>query len=101
MPSPLPQQWRHDSYPINGYAPPVQIKAPIKAPTKSRRILLHATLLCVTLVTTTIAGTLRQGADPLADPTSLLLGLPFAATLMSILLFHEMGHYVVARLHGV
>jgi membrane-associated protease RseP (regulator of RpoE activity) len=27
--------------------------------------------------------------------------LPYAATLMSILLFHEMGHYIVARRHGV
>jgi membrane-associated protease RseP (regulator of RpoE activity) len=28
-------------------------------------------------------------------------GVAFAATLMGILLFHEMGHYLVARRHGV
>ena len=33
--------------------------------------------------------------------TYLFGGIAFAATLMSILLCHEMGHYVVARRHGV
>lgn len=35
------------------------------------------------------------------DPAVLLLGMPFAATLMAILLAHEMGHYLTARLYGV
>ncbi len=40
--------------------------------------------------------------DQLVDDPSLLLeGVPFAATLMSILLAHEMGHYLTARRHGV
>lgn len=35
------------------------------------------------------------------DPRLLFAGVPFAATLMSILLAHEMGHYLVARRNGV
>lgn len=35
------------------------------------------------------------------EPSLLFAGVPFAATLMSILLAHEMGHYLTARLAGV
>jgi membrane-associated protease RseP (regulator of RpoE activity) len=45
---------------------------------------LHAGLFLLTCLTTWLAG-----------------GPVFAATLMSILLVHEMGHYVTARRHGV
>jgi membrane-associated protease RseP (regulator of RpoE activity) len=45
---------------------------------------LHAGLFAATCATTWLAG-----------------GVAFAATLMSILLVHEMGHYVAARLHRV
>ncbi len=48
------------------------------------RYWLHAALFVATCGTTYLAG-----------------GPVFAATLMSILLAHEMGHYVVARRHGV
>jgi membrane-associated protease RseP (regulator of RpoE activity) len=34
----------------------------------------------------------------LIDPATPFKGLPFALTLLSILLAHEMGHYVVGRL---
>lgn len=34
------------------------------------------------------------------NPALLLLGVPFAATLLGILFTHEMGHYVVSRLRG-
>ncbi len=37
----------------------------------------------------------------LAQPSRLLLGLPFASTLMLILVAHEMGHYVCCRYYGV
>ena len=36
-----------------------------------------------------------------AQPSRLLLGLPFASTLMLILLAHEMGHYLCCRYYGV
>jgi membrane-associated protease RseP (regulator of RpoE activity) len=37
----------------------------------------------------------------LAHPSNLLLGLPFACTLLFILLVHEMGHYLYCRKYGV
>lgn len=37
----------------------------------------------------------------LSHPSRLLLGIPFSATLMTILLAHEMGHYVLCRYYGV
>jgi len=37
----------------------------------------------------------------LAQPSRLLLGIPFSATLLGILLAHEMGHYLFCRYYGV
>ena len=37
----------------------------------------------------------------LAQPSRLLLGIPFSATLLAILLSHEMGHYLMCRYYGV
>ncbi|MDH5490952.1 MAG: site-2 protease family protein [Myxococcales bacterium] len=56
---------------------------------------LPALLFALTSASTLYAGARMQGGD------SLLVGLPFAAPLMLILLAHEMGHYVAGRLHGV
>ena len=36
-----------------------------------------------------------------ARPSRLLLGIPFASTLLLILLAHEMGHYLYCRYYGV
>jgi membrane-associated protease RseP (regulator of RpoE activity) len=90
---------------------------PALAPT-SPRWGVHLFLLLLTLLTTLSAGALLAGVDPLGTrflvvrgwgvpyPTGLDLGrlgagLPFALPFMSILLGHEMGHYVAARRHGV
>ncbi len=62
---------------------------------------IHIVLFGATLLTTTLAGTFQAGGNPLSDPSALVLGLPFALTLLLILLSHEMGHYVLARIHGV
>ncbi len=62
---------------------------------------IHIVLFGATLLTTTLAGTFQAGGDPLSDPSALILGLPFALTLLLILLSHEMGHYLLARIHGV
>src|SRR6266446_3015069 len=93
MSLPLPE----DLYHLNGHHAPSRIAVP----TKRKLPLLHIVLFLATLVTTSMAGAFQQGANPLADPATLLDGLPFSVTLMAILLFHEMGHYLLARVHGV
>jgi len=64
---------------------------------------LHLALFLATVATTLWAG---YGLSPLAAraptlPNVIRGGLPFAASLVAILFCHEMGHYLVARRHGV
>jgi len=70
-----------------------------------RRIpVIHIILFATTLLTTTLAGANNvhgRAINPFTEPFALLAGLPFSATLMSILLVHELGHYVMSRVHGV
>jgi membrane-associated protease RseP (regulator of RpoE activity) len=81
------------------------------------RYWLHALLLLVTLLTTSVMGTgMARGFasgrpfefDSFAGylsawhhPSTLLTGLPFALTLLAVLLAHEFGHYCAARYYGV
>ena len=62
---------------------------------------MNILLFIITLFTTTIAGALSK-----VDPSEffwgqLYKGLPFSLTLLAILLFHEFGHYFMARKHRV
>jgi membrane-associated protease RseP (regulator of RpoE activity) len=87
-----------------------------------RRYWLHAMLLLATVFTTLVVGARLQynfennlapfsigdSALPffelrwvLAQPSRLLLGVPFSGTLMLILLAHEMGHYLYCLRYGV
>ncbi len=64
-------------------------------------------LFAVTVFTTLWAGAYQSNTDPargalrflLEEPAALLKGLPFAGTLLAILVTHELGHYVFSRLH--
>ncbi len=58
---------------------------------------VHAALFLLTLLTTTLAG--ADGRFAWKD--ILESGLPFSLTLMTILIFHEMGHYAAARRFGL
>jgi membrane-associated protease RseP (regulator of RpoE activity) len=68
---------------------------------KARRtpLIVHLGLFLTTFVTTTATGALEahqgHGIVPIAD------GLRYSVPLLAILLCHELGHYVVARWHGV
>jgi membrane-associated protease RseP (regulator of RpoE activity) len=86
------------------------------------RYALHGILFLATTFTTLLVGarmefnflhnlpvfSLNDDALPLfpirwalGQPARLLLGIPFASTLMLILLAHEMGHYLYCRYYGV
>jgi membrane-associated protease RseP (regulator of RpoE activity) len=79
---------------------------------------LHLLLGLATFFTTTAAGAFFAGRNPFqmtsvgfgpfgfpvpvrVFPIELLPGLTFSVPLMAILLGHEMGHYLVARRHGM
>ncbi len=68
--------------------------------------LLHAGLFLATFVTTTAVGVFHRLSELKWEGLSSLLdwivaGMPYSVSIMAILLTHEMGHYVMARRHGV
>ncbi|MCW5796984.1 MAG: site-2 protease family protein [Nitrospira sp.] len=71
--------------------------------------MLPGLLFLLTVFTVLWAGAYQTNTNPLVgpwnflvdDPGSLWRGIPFAATLLGILVTHELGHYVLSRLHGV
>jgi len=58
-------------------------------------------LFVATFLTTTFAGAIQQGVNPLKQPLGMIQGLPFSITLMGILMVHEMSHYLASRYHKV
>lgn len=67
---------------------------------------INLILFIVTLVSTLATGALYGGANPnslleLFSPRNLIVGWPFALTVMGILTAHEFGHYFAARYHNV
>lgn len=62
---------------------------------------LNLALFLATLFTTLLVGAMMEGAQPLSDPRTLVLGIPFSGSLLLILGFHELGHYLTARAYGV
>jgi membrane-associated protease RseP (regulator of RpoE activity) len=92
--------------PVESWSPPLEppnATAPAVATIERhwRFPFLNVLAFAATLVTTTIAGVSNAGVDWVDWRTSWRSGLPFSLTLMSILLAHEMGHYVLARRHRV
>src|SRR6266849_7635661 len=88
----------------------------------SPRYALHLLLFLATIFTTLVVGAKMQfdfahnlppfvhGDEMLPlfpvgwalhEPSRLLLGIPFSATLLLILMAHEMGHYLYCRYYGV
>ena len=110
--SPIPSSTLeyYDALPVPEWKPP------------RPRYWLHASLLLATGFTTLVVGAHMQfnflhnlapfaAGDEylpffpigwvLAQPSRLLLGIPFSVTLLTILLAHEMGHYLLCRYYGV
>src|SRR5260370_16989432 len=59
-------------------------------------------LFVVTLLTTTLAGAYLNGIDnPYGSFSNLAAGFSFSIPLMTILLSHELGHFIMARRNNV
>ena len=74
---------------------------------RERGPIWNVVLLVLTCVTTLLAGTMFAGSptfDAFRRSTAplewVLSGVPFAATLLGILVVHEFGHYFMARARG-
>lgn len=76
------------------------MEAPTAVSPPPLRLGLHLGLLALTLVTTSFAGVILAGPG-LGREELARAGVGFAVALLGILLAHEMGHYVFARIHGV
>ena len=70
-------------------------------PPRKPRVIWNLLLFFLTFMTTVLAGALQEGVNPVTNPGQIPKGFPFALALMGILLAHELGHYLVARRHGV
>ncbi len=74
-----------------------------------REWVIPAVLFFVTAVSTTYAGLFYVYGDLgprvarmiLAHPSRILQGVPFSLTLITILLAHEMGHFLACRYYGI
>jgi membrane-associated protease RseP (regulator of RpoE activity) len=78
-------------------------------PSAFSRWVLPILLFGLTVFTTLWAGAFQVNIKPVNGawdfliryPDSLINGIPFAATLLGILVTHEFGHYVLSRIHRV
>jgi membrane-associated protease RseP (regulator of RpoE activity) len=62
---------------------------------------IHILLFLLTLLSTLVVGALYAGEDLFSEPYKIYTGIPFAFSLMIILLSHEFSHYFASKKHGV
>lgn len=62
---------------------------------------VNALLFAATLVSTLLVGAQMEGVNILAHPWRFAAGLPFAGSILAILVVHEFGHYLMSSFHGV
>lgn len=92
-----------EAFPRPAHLPPEGFitEIPVAQPEAPPAYGLALSLFVATLGTTLLAGALLDGADPFRRPAEFVRGMPFAFTLLAILLTHEMGHYITSRYYGV
>src|SRR3984957_7739317 len=113
MPAPAERRLEPDRFVLSGPRPSVPHEPP------KNRLWLHFLLLVATLFTTTLVGAhmqynfshnlpffdLERDLDIFTvwprSPQLFLSGLPFSLTLLTILMAHEMGHYLACVYYGV
>jgi membrane-associated protease RseP (regulator of RpoE activity) len=70
---------------------------------------VNVILFSLTVISTLVAGAFWDGIDVISNPAMIIsnpwlifsAGFPFSISLLSILLFHEFGHYTASRIHKV
>ncbi|MBP7734727.1 MAG: site-2 protease family protein [Spirochaetes bacterium] len=70
---------------------------PLERPKARNKPIINILLFIITFFSTTFAG--ASDSESMVD--AFISGLPYSATLIAILLFHEFGHYCAARKFGV
>ncbi len=83
----------------NGWHP--HLAPPPNPPRKRPNYHTHIMLFIMTMATTVVAGMVWEGLHPIKQISEFHRGLPYALTLLTILFFHEMGHYLTARYYGM
>jgi Zn-dependent protease len=86
---------------VTGEPEYVHIKLNTRRRARPSRRWLYPLFALATLLTVLWAGGMHVGVDLLQEPARWYEGLPFALSLLGILVCHEMGHYLTARRYGV
>lgn len=63
--------------------------------------LVNLLLFALTVCSTLVVGAAYVGVDLIAHPERFAAGVPFAVSILSILIVHEFGHYLMSAYHGV
>lgn len=77
----------------------VVVASPYKP--QAEGVWINILLMMATVFTTMVMGSLMFGVNPLDNPGDIIRGLPFTLAIMGVLGAHEMGHYLVAKRHGM
>lgn len=83
----------------NGWQP--RVYPPLRPRRQRPNYHTHIMLFLMTMATTIVAGMVWEGLHPIKQISQFYRGLPYAITLLGILFFHEMGHYLTARYYGM
>lgn len=82
-------------------ADPSEEEAPASRGFRTQLILFLLTVVSVSLTGAAMEGVPFELGDPLSLLRALPMGFRFAVPLLSILLIHEFGHYIAAKIHRV
>ncbi|MCX6355173.1 MAG: site-2 protease family protein [Candidatus Aureabacteria bacterium] len=63
--------------------------------------LINLILFLLTVASTLLVGAEMEGVNIILHPEKFTAGIPFACTILAILVAHEFGHYFLSMFHGV
>ncbi len=101
---------KSEYYTMKYYPPPYKSDVPSysnlplepeKSPIRLPNPVINVVLFVLTVGSTLLAGAFLENGNPFIRTTDLYKGIPFALTLLTIIGFHEFGHYFMCRRHGI